>query len=182
MFIQLFHQISDLCCDDITQNVKKSSFLKKVCDGEVIVTKLHQAGDVKIDINGKLFITTNHMLTFDTNDFGIQRRLKYHDYKNVFEDRDEDVNEEIGHYKKVIKDYYKLLSTQEKLIFFNIIAPYASLFYQNCPIPKPVFVEDCTTIPTWEMFADKFLYQDIHGKVEKYKLFKLAVMFFNLYK
>ena len=141
MFIQLFHQISDLCCDDITQNVKKSSFLKKVCDGEVIVTKLHQAGDVKIDINGKLFITTNHMLTFDTNDFGIQRRLKYYDYKNVFEDRDENVNEEIGHYKKVIKDYYKLHSTQEKLKFFNIIAPYASLFYQNCPIPKPFLLK-----------------------------------------
>ena len=83
-----------MLCDDITQNVKKSSFLKKVCDGEVIVTKLYQAGDVKIDINGKLFITTNHMLTFDTNDFGIQRRLKYYDYKNVFKDRDEDVNED----------------------------------------------------------------------------------------
>jgi hypothetical protein len=167
-----------ILCDDITKNEKKSSFLKKVCDGEVIVPKLYTPGDVKIDINAKLFISTNHILSFDTNDFGIQRRLKYYEYKTKFEEMDELVDEANGHFKKVKRDY-KFLTTKEKLLFFNTVVRYASLFYLNCPILKPEVVQDCTTIPTWEMLANKVLYPDAHGKVVRSQLFKLAVMFFQ---
>jgi hypothetical protein len=117
-------------------------------------------------VNGKLFIATNHLLEFDSNDFGIQRRLKIYEYKNTFVHDDALVDEAKGFYKLIPIDYDTL--------------PHAKLFYDNQSMSGiPASIRDHTTLPNWRSFAETFLYKDPYGKVRKSLMFRIAVKYFQ---
>ena len=72
--------------EDPPKKKLSSSIMKTICDGNINVRKLYQNGSTDVDINAKLFITSNNMISFTDNDTGIRRRILYYECKSLFTD------------------------------------------------------------------------------------------------
>jgi hypothetical protein len=84
--IKLTHRF--LFWDEPTTETKKvTSVLKQICNGQITARNMRSDNNRAVKINGKLFITANKILLFDsTNDGGISRRFNYYRCKNRFVD------------------------------------------------------------------------------------------------
>jgi hypothetical protein len=146
-----------LVYEEPTPRAKKdSSKLKNVCDGNVTTKRLYKDGNSTVPINAKLFITSNHVLTFDAGDedTGIARRFLYYRHKNQFVD-ERDVDPAKFKFAKV-----DLIFTEDiKLTIFNYFAWFAKL----PKFPAPPQLVRGQMMNNLDKFIDYFCVIDTDG-------------------
>lgn len=161
-----FLVVEELPCNNLDVDL-----MKQVADGHVSTTKLYQDGCFNIEICGKLFFLSNHMMSFHP-DTGINRRLLAYEYKNRFVDEDEiDKVNNTTVFKKRCGLAGQLTDAQ-RIAVFNIIATECKRFYNKENVPVPQCFVDATneTIQQndeWQDFIDAKLVAKEGNRIPK---------------
>lgn len=111
-------------------SVKKSSYLKSLCDGHISVKVLYKKGNHTVSTSAKLFVTSNWILKFDAGnmDSGLNRRFLFYRHKNQFVN--EVSNVDVDNFKFLaspIGQSTYVMSDDDKSIVFNFFAHFARL-------------------------------------------------------
>jgi hypothetical protein len=135
--VQIKHDTVISFIDEIDTNVKKQSMmLKKLADGEVQYNKLYKDGVFTMESSAKLVINSNHILSFNEEDGGINRRLLYIKFDKIFTNSHSTTYG--GRLFENLLDL-KYMSIEQKSLVFMYFA-YVSKFGDivNTPIPKSI--------------------------------------------
>ncbi len=92
--------------------------MKTICDGNINVRKLYKNGSTDVNINAKLFITSNNMISFTDNDTGIRRRILYYECKSLFTNNSSIVNN-VNIFQSLDIDLSPIIVKSNLIIYFT---------------------------------------------------------------
>jgi len=165
------------------------SYIKKLCDGKIDIRDARGHNITTYNINAKMILTSNFLVSLDDTDTGILRRFMTYEYKNRFVLSNSLGSSQIDNIKifpqQSLLDLFRLKGydcdySVIKSCAFVVFAREAFAKLNGNSVPRPnQYVPSGLELPTWHKFVSTFLEKKTSSRVSKTTLQPLVIEFFK---